>query len=784
MKLSSLPIAVRISFSVAMPVIVLCICASLYILDHFSSARKMERVQHITELSHSVSLFVHELQKERGRSAGYLGAKGQGEAAVLLNSQYPVTDEAMSKFEGSIEEHLVAIDDQLLSKMYWDMEHELKVVLDHRTGVQNFKYSLPETVGPYTRTIAKLIGLAAEATKAASGSHSVGDLSAFIALMNAKENAGIERAIGSNAFAKGVVTENSHKKVLNIVSRQEAFLQQFRMLMSPEWGAKLDEYKQKTDWKSVVEARKILIDTAYDQSANKIAQYTGPEWFALTSKRIELLMELEQNLGDEIDAEAYNLGRHYQQNAYFILISCIACVIGTIIFSIIMVISVVKPINRVSHQLGLLVDGQTEIEVSGTDRKDEIGVLSRAAKAFREASRERQRMEREKAERETAELAERRETLSIMADEVKTASGKSVEVVSRAADSLLQGSRGMTERMTVAKENARVVNESAQATMDSTEQAASLAGELNSAIAEVAENIVRGDTIVRNAVELADESRGNVSDLDKAAQQIGDFVGIIAELAEQTNLLALNATIESARAGEAGKGFSVVAEEIKQLANQTNRSASQISERVNQIQSQTHTAVNSIGAITKSVEDIGDVTASVAAAIEEQRSSTESFTQFLHENGNALRGVANGVNDLSEIAIEGAQSAEQIGLLAEEMAAQSKEVSETIPQIVDKAIVAAERRGAKRVKVEQSFQVKDGDVLSPAMLSDVSLTGAHVKAHISGTAIELIVVGISSPIKAKVVWNNNGQAGVQFRQELTAGQFDRICQLNTTEQAA
>src|SRR3712207_7409943 len=82
-----------------------------------------------------------------------------------------------------------------------------------------------------------------------------------------------------------------------------------------------------------------------------------------------------------------------------------------------------------------------------------------------------------------------------------------------------------------------------------------------------------------------------MADLAAKSQRIGEFITTITGISEQTNLLALNAAIEAARAGEQGRGFAVVAEEVRKLAEESQRSATQIAGLLSEIEGQTQTAV-------------------------------------------------------------------------------------------------------------------------------------------------------------------------------------------------
>ncbi|WP_440056848.1 methyl-accepting chemotaxis protein (plasmid) [Pseudoalteromonas sp. T1lg65] len=103
-----------------------------------------------------------------------------------------------------------------------------------------------------------------------------------------------------------------------------------------------------------------------------------------------------------------------------------------------------------------------------------------------------------------------------------------------------------------------------------------------------------------------DKMTTNISGLSQMADKINTFVTTISKISDQTNLLALNAAIEAARAGEAGRGFSVVADEVRALANNTNESANEVSDLVKKIIDTTQTTVGAVEEIQKANIDLSD----------------------------------------------------------------------------------------------------------------------------------------------------------------------------------
>ena len=183
------------------------------------------------------------------------------------------------------------------------------------------------------------------------------------------------------------------------------------------------------------------------------------------------------------------------------------------------------------------------------------------------------------------------------------------------------------------------------------------AEEMGAAIREIAISATDAAQVAANAVDVAAHAKQLMGKLDASSAEIDNVVKAITAIAEQTNLLALNATIEAARAGEAGKGFGVVAEEVKQLAQQTAQATGTIIERVQGISSGAAAAAAAIGQIGEIVGRINDIATSIGGAVEEQTATTAEISR-------SAGAVVHAANATTQVNTESANSARDLAAMA------------------------------------------------------------------------------------------------------------------------
>jgi methyl-accepting chemotaxis protein len=203
----------------------------------------------------------------------------------------------------------------------------------------------------------------------------------------------------------------------------------------------------------------------------------------------------------------------------------------------------------------------------------------------------------------------------------------------------------------------------------STTQLASAIEQIAFSVSEIAKSSEQSRLITEQAVVTAKTTSERVHELGISAKEITAITNTINEISEQTNLLALNATIEAARAGEAGKGFAVVANEIKDLATQTAKATQEIKNKITAIQNETKCTVEEILGISKTIDNVNDVVNTIAAAVEEQATTTKEIAYSVSQ-------VAAGIDDVAEMICGSSDFSNKIFKEIEEVAQISVEMSE------------------------------------------------------------------------------------------------------------
>ncbi|MEI8347600.1 MAG: Cache 3/Cache 2 fusion domain-containing protein, partial [Pseudomonadota bacterium] len=181
---------------------------------------------------------------------------------------------------------------------------------------------------------------------------------------------------------------------------------------------------------------------------------------------------------------------------------------------------------------------------------------------------------------------------------------------------------------------------------------ASSTEELSATLNDLSKSTVNIANIGKEANDRAKSSSAIMNELAANSKEISKIISIIENIADQTNLLSLNATIEAASAGEAGRGFSVVASEIKSLANQTIKSTEVISTQIEKIQLTVSQAHKEISRITEIIGSIGEFTNTLASSFEEQTFAVKDISKSMNAVSETTKGIVKSITDSASLVNE------------------------------------------------------------------------------------------------------------------------------------
>ncbi|MGG7220260.1 methyl-accepting chemotaxis protein [Bacillus sp. ATD] len=412
--------------------------------------------------------------------------------------------------------------------------------------------------------------------------------------------------------------------------------------------------------------------------------------------RKEVVDPAVNKLSDRLDQEVEDLKDEIRGNGkmsqwLIISVTGISVILG-IVLSIMLLRSIMVPLRSINKQLEEIAHGEADLTKKViVKNKDEFGQLAQSFNAFTHSLSQIVKQISSSSE----QVAASSEELSASAEESKSTSEHISQSMQMAADSNVKQS-SMTEKSA----------ESITELLDSISSVASNTGniaDLSSSMRDKAEIGSKSVNKMLDQMKFIDksvESAGNgLQALVASTAEISDISSLITTISEQTNLLALNAAIEAARAGEQGKGFAVVAEEVRKLADETNKSANHIQSVVATIQNESIETVNNIKVVQENVtsgivlsqettgnfNEILNLVEQVTSQIQEVAAATQQLTSGVEVIQHTVHTLAAGTKETSanteavaKSSEEQLHSMEEISYAAESLSQLAEELQSVI----------------------------------------------------------------------------------------------------------
>jgi methyl-accepting chemotaxis protein len=683
-RLADLPIWSRIAIVCLIPLMAFTGFAGKEMLEKRSQSQAADSASALIEVAPLISGLIHELQKERGSSVGFVSSKGQA-LAEALRDQRPATDKALASFR----QRMAGFDHSMLGPSFGrsldDAQAALGMLATTRSAVDSLALSTPQAAEYFTGAITNLIAAIQATGDLSEDARILRQSIAFSAFVQRKEFAGQERAAGAQGFSTGAFGADVHRAFVRLGAMQEAQAQIFMKNALPD---QIEAVRSALKGPVVDEvARMRAVGTAAPFDTAAVGSVSGAQWFDAATRNIDLLKTVEDRLAGDFLNVARGVADQARWGFWSVVLIFLAMLAITIALAVVIARSITRPIADLVATMSELAEGRSDIDVQGTERKDEIGEMAKAVVVFRDAAVEKAALEAQAAEQRkladeqrTRNEEERRKAAeaqtraaqeqatavaALAAGLAKLAEG---DLTVRLADGFTAGYQRIKDDFNatieqlqetisgIANSTSEVSNAAAEISTSTTdlsqrteEQAASLEQtsasmeQISATVRQNADNARqaneyaagtraaadRGGAVVAQAVEA-------MSRIAESSHKISDIIGVIDEIARQTNLLALNAAVEAARAGEAGRGFAVVASEVRSLAQRSSQAAKDINDLITHSSARVREGVElvnraggALGEIVDSSKRVADIVADIANASAEQATGLDQINKAL-----------------------------------------------------------------------------------------------------------------------------------------------------------
>src|SRR5574344_41450 len=713
-------------------VIVILLAAKLA-YDSYRSLENLKSLDKVVILSTKIGALVHETQKERGMTAGFIGSKG-----VKFKDELPRQREEVNKQITFLNEFLSDFDkskysDDFVKNLNSGLE-KLKDLQGVRNSVNSLNIAAPIAIAYYTDTNTLLLNTLGTIVKFSNSPNVTKELGSYMNFLLSKERTGIERAVGTNTFAQNKFTEGLKARFYTLIAEQTAYMDIFSKIASKD----IVDFYLKTvvgkDIEEVEKMRKIALFSNIEENFGVDPNY----WFETITNKINLLKQVEDHISTHLLNEI-NLEK--DEATFHLILFSLLSIFGigitmilarTIAFTILIDVASVRA--GIEEFFAFINFEKDDIKLIGVDSTDELGMMSKIinkniANTKANIQRDRELIadtirvansinkghldQKIMVNSNNPALNELKDIINEMLNTLNSNISNILTVLTsyskldfrpRLKDNDLEGiiqelekdinilrdviTQTLLDNKKVGitlKENANILSFNMQSISTAANSQAASLEETAASLEEITSNITNntqtttkmasyGEKVkesIKIGQDLANKTVSSMEDINKQALAINEAIGVIDNIAFQTNILSLNAAVEAATAGEAGKGFAVVAQEVRNLATRSAEAANEIKRIVQLATSK-----------TKEGSEIANSMIEGYTSLNENISITldliQNVTTASKEQSVGMVQINDAVNNLDQITQRNAQSASEANEIAKQTLKISNEIIEQV----------------------------------------------------------------------------------------------------------
>lgn len=279
----------------SIPALALLFFAMMAIQEKRAQLAEISQLESLVQLSVKIGELGHELQKERGLSAGYLSSKGSRNMAELP-AQRQLTDQKIASLRAALANLDAERHDRKLQEALDSAQNDLLKISQTRDAITALQLAPPESAAYYTRAISSLFAIPAMVPTLSSNGELARLSATYANMLQAKERAGRERAMLTSVFTLKQFTPATLNAFLQNYAAQQVYFDEFRHYANPEQAALLNQLEQENSVRETQRLRQLALDGSHAQTLDA----DPGAWFQAATGRIEALKTVEARLANDL----------------------------------------------------------------------------------------------------------------------------------------------------------------------------------------------------------------------------------------------------------------------------------------------------------------------------------------------------------------------------------------------------------------------------------------------------------------------------------------------------